>query len=50
MRDHAQIGERRLQGHRDILAALRSRDPDAVERAFRRHASTGVELLLSDLD
>ena len=50
MRDHAEIGERRLQGHRDILAALRSRDPDAVERAFRRHAITGVELLLSDLD
>jgi DNA-binding GntR family transcriptional regulator len=50
MRDHAEIGERRLQGHRDILAALRSRDPDAVEQAFRRHAITGVELLLSDLD
>ena len=50
MRDHAEIGERRLQGHRDILAALRSRDPDAVEQAFRRHAVTGVELLLGDLD
>jgi DNA-binding FadR family transcriptional regulator len=50
MREHAEIGERRLQGHRDILAALRSRDPDAVEQAFRRHATSGVELLLGDLD
>ena len=50
MRDHVEIGERRLQGHRDILAALRSRDPDAVEQAFRRQAVTGVELLLGALD
>jgi DNA-binding GntR family transcriptional regulator len=50
MRVHTEIGERRLQGHRDILAALRSRDPDAVEQAFRRHATTFVELLLGDLD
>jgi DNA-binding GntR family transcriptional regulator len=50
MREHAEIGERRLQGHRDILAALRSRDPDAVEQAFRRQATSGVELLLGDLD
>jgi DNA-binding GntR family transcriptional regulator len=47
---HPEIGARRLQGHRDILAALRGRDPDAVEQAFRRHATTGVELLLGDLD
>jgi DNA-binding GntR family transcriptional regulator len=50
MRVHTEIGERHLQGHRDILAALRSRDPDAVEQAFRRHATTFVELLLGDLD
>jgi len=50
MRVHSEIGQRRLQGHRDILAALRSRDPDAVEQAFRRHAIAGVELLLGDLD
>ena len=50
VRVHTEIGERRLQGHRDILAALRSRDPDAVEQAFRRHATTFVELLLGDLD
>jgi DNA-binding GntR family transcriptional regulator len=50
MRVHSEIGARRLQGHRDILAALRSRDPDAVEQAFRRHASTGVDLLLKNLD
>jgi DNA-binding GntR family transcriptional regulator len=50
MRVHPEVGERRLQGHRDILAALRSRDPDAVEQAFRRQSTTGVELLLGDLD
>ena len=50
MRLHPEIGERRVQGHRDILDALRSRDPDAVERAFRRHATTFVELVLGDLD
>lgn len=50
MRVHAEVGERRLQGHRDIVAALRSRDPDAVEQVFRRHATTGIELLLGDLD
>lgn len=50
MRTHAALGERRLQGHRDILAALRSRDPDAVERAFRHNAVTSVDLLLGDLD
>jgi DNA-binding GntR family transcriptional regulator len=50
MRRYTEIGERRVQGHREILAALRSRDPDAVEQAFRRHATAGVELLLNDLD
>jgi DNA-binding GntR family transcriptional regulator len=50
MREHPEIGMRRVRGHRDILAAFRSRDPDAVEQAFRRNAIGGVELLLSDLD
>jgi DNA-binding GntR family transcriptional regulator len=50
MRLHTNIAEQRLQGHRDILAALRSRDPDAVEQAFRHLVTTGVELLLGDLD
>jgi DNA-binding GntR family transcriptional regulator len=50
MRTHTELGARRLQGHRDILAALRSRDPDAVERAFRHNATTSVDLLLGDLD
>jgi DNA-binding GntR family transcriptional regulator len=50
IRTHAELGERRLQGHRDILAALRSRDPDAVERAFRHNTVTSVDLLLGDLD
>lgn len=50
MRVHTEIGERRLQGQRDILAALRGRDPDQVEQVFRRHATSFVELLLGDLD
>lgn len=50
IRVHSELAERRLKGHRDILAALRSRDPDAVEQAFRRHATTGVDLLLGGLD
>lgn len=50
MRSHLEIAFQRIQGHRDILAALRGRDPDAVEQAFRRHATAGVELLLGDLD
>lgn len=50
MRLHTEVGQRRVQGHREILAALRSRDPDAVEQTFRRHATAGVELLLNDLD
>lgn len=49
MRLHPEVGERRLQGHRDILAAFRSRDPNVVEQVFRRHATAGVELLLNDL-
>jgi DNA-binding GntR family transcriptional regulator len=48
MRAHTELAARRLQGHRDILAALRERDPDAVEQAFRRHAVTAVELLLGE--
>src|SRR6202035_734897 len=31
---HPEVGRRRLQGHRDILAAFRRRDPDLVEQAF----------------
>jgi DNA-binding GntR family transcriptional regulator len=50
MRLHKEIGQRRVQGHREILAALRSRDPDAAVQAFRRHATAGVELLLNDFD
>jgi DNA-binding GntR family transcriptional regulator len=50
IRVHTEIGERRLQGQRDILAALRGGDPDLVEQVFRRHATSFVELLLGDLD
>jgi DNA-binding GntR family transcriptional regulator len=50
MRTHPEVGERRVQDHRDMLAAFRSRDPQQVEEVFRRHATAGVELLLNDLD
>jgi DNA-binding FadR family transcriptional regulator len=50
MRLHPEVGERRIQDHRDMVAAFRSRDPDQVEQVFRRHASASVELLLNDLD
>jgi len=50
MRLHPEVGMRRVQDHRDMLAAFRSRDPDLVEQVFRRHATAGVELLLDDLD
>jgi DNA-binding GntR family transcriptional regulator len=48
LRTHREIGAQRIQGHREILAALRSRNPDAVEEAFRKHAVSGVELLLGE--
>ena len=47
---HPEVGLRRVQDHRDLLAAFRRRDPDLVEQVFRRHATGGVELLLDDLD
>jgi DNA-binding GntR family transcriptional regulator len=47
---HPEVGLRRVQDHRDILAAFHSRDPDLVEQVFRRHTTAGVELLLDDLD
>jgi DNA-binding GntR family transcriptional regulator len=47
---HPEAGMRRMQDHREILAAFRSRDPDLVEQVFRRHATAGIELLLDDLD
>ena len=45
-----EVGLRRVQDHRDLLAAFRRRDPDLVEQVFRRHATAGIELLLDDLD
>lgn len=50
MRHHPEVAGRRLQNHRDLLAAFRTRDPEAVEQVFRRHAVAGVELLLGGLD
>ena len=47
---HPEEGQRRVQDHRDLLAAFRKRDPDLVEQVFRHHATAGVELVLDDLD
>ena len=47
---HPEEGLRRVQDHRDLLAAFRKRDPDLVEQVFRRYATAGVELVLDDLD
>jgi DNA-binding GntR family transcriptional regulator len=47
---HPVVGLRRIQDHRDLLAAFRKRNPDLVEQVFRRHATAGIELLLDDLD
>jgi DNA-binding GntR family transcriptional regulator len=47
---HPEVGLRRIEDHRDLLAAFRKRDPDLVERVFRRHTNAGIELLLNDLD
>src|SRR5580658_2246103 len=47
---HPEAGLRRVQDHRDLLAAFRRRDPDLVEQVFRRHATAGIELLLADPD
>lgn len=47
---HPEVGMRRIEDHRDLLAAFRKRDPDLVERVFRRHATAGIELLLNDFD
>lgn len=44
-----QVGLRHLQAHRDIVAALRQRDPGRVERLVRDHLLSSAELLLSDL-
>ena len=49
LRTHREAGEQRILGHREILAALRSRDADAVERVFRRHAVSGIDGLLAAL-
>ncbi len=46
---HSEVGLRRIQDHRDLLAAFRKRDQDLVEQVFRRHATAGVELLLDDV-
>jgi DNA-binding GntR family transcriptional regulator len=47
---HPAEGRRRVQDHRDLLAAFRTRDPDLVEQVFRRHATAGVELVLDNLN
>lgn len=42
------VARQRVQDHRDILAALRARNPDLVEQVFRRHATVGIDLLLDE--
>jgi DNA-binding GntR family transcriptional regulator len=49
LRLHPEVAAQRVQGHRDVLEALRSRDADRVEKTFRDQAVAGVELLLGDL-
>lgn len=49
LRRHTDIARLHVDGHREILGALRRRDADAVEDAFRRHAVAGIDLLLRDL-
>ncbi len=43
-------GLRHLHAHRDVVAALRARDPDRVEQAVRSQLLAAYDLLLSDLD
>jgi DNA-binding GntR family transcriptional regulator len=50
MIQHPEVGMRRVQDHRDMLAAFRGRDPELVEQIVRRHIIAGIELLLDDLD
>jgi DNA-binding GntR family transcriptional regulator len=47
---HPEEGQRRVQDHRDLLAAFRKRDKELVEQVFRRYATAGVELVLDYLD
>jgi DNA-binding GntR family transcriptional regulator len=49
VRRHTAIAAERLQGYRDILAALCTRDPDAVEKTFRRQVTVAVDLMLGEL-
>lgn len=44
-----EMGEQRLQDHRDMLEAFRSRDPDAVEQVVRRHATSVMNFLITEV-
>ena len=44
-RDH-EVGLARIRAHRDILAALRARDADLVERTVREHLVVAIDYLL----
>jgi DNA-binding GntR family transcriptional regulator len=50
MHTHPELGIQRVQNHRDLLAAFRTRDADLVEEVFRRQAIAGMNLLLDELD
>jgi DNA-binding GntR family transcriptional regulator len=44
------VGQRHLAAHRAIVAALRARDADEVERQVRHLMLSSLDLLLSDLE
>ena len=45
-----EVGKHHLLAHREIVQALRTRDPDLVEQAVRAQLRAAYDLLLSDLD
>jgi DNA-binding GntR family transcriptional regulator len=44
--DH-EVGLERIRAHREILAALRSRDPDRVESRVREHLADAIDYILA---
>ena len=47
MHDSPEFGLGRIRDHRDILAALRARDADRVERLMRTHLASSIDYLLT---
>jgi DNA-binding GntR family transcriptional regulator len=46
MHDNPDVGLNRIREHREILTALRDRDPDRVETVMRRHLTTAIDYIL----